>query len=98
MSSLEHRLEKLEAGAGKDATSRWEVPIETRVCLTMVARHRARAEGKEQPPYTQEKILELRRQDLETVSGTGVEASLRDSIGWQSPDPDLVGPHLVCAP
>ena len=31
-------------------------------------------------------ILELRRQDLETVSSTGVEASLRDSIGWQSPE------------
>jgi hypothetical protein len=46
----------------------------------------ARAEGKEQPPYTQEKILELRRQDLEIVSGTGVEVSLRDSIGWQSPE------------
>jgi hypothetical protein len=27
----------------------------------------------------------MRRQDFETISGKGAEASLRDSIGWQTP-------------
>jgi hypothetical protein len=86
VSSLERRLEKLETGAGKGAASRWEVHIGTRVYLTVVARHQARAEGKEPPPYSQEEILELRRQDFETVAGNGAEASFRDSIGWQTPE------------
>jgi hypothetical protein len=80
------RLEKLEAGAGKGAASRWEVPIETRVYLTMVARHRARIEGEEPPEYSWEEIEEMRHQDLETVAGNGAEASLRGSIGWQTPE------------
>ncbi len=52
------------AGAGKDATSRWEVLIETHVYLTTIARQQARAEGKELPPYTQEEIEEMRRSDI----------------------------------
>jgi hypothetical protein len=52
--------------------------------LTMIARHQARREGKEPPPYTQEEIEEMRRSDIETVEGRGVEAQLRESIGWQS--------------
>ena len=85
-SSLGRRLEKLEAGAEKDTASRWEVPIETRLYLTMVARHQARAEGEEPPPYTHEEIEEMRRSDIETVEGRGTEAQLRASIGWQSPE------------
>ena len=53
MRDAKRRLEKLKAGAGKSAASRWEVPIGTRLYLTMVARYQARAEGKEPPPYTQ---------------------------------------------
>ncbi len=41
-SSLGRRLEKLEAGAERGTASRREVPIETRVYLTVVARHRAK--------------------------------------------------------
>jgi hypothetical protein len=52
----------------------------------MVACHRARIEGEEPPEYSWEEILEMRRQDLETVAGNGAEASLRDSIGWQTPE------------
>jgi hypothetical protein len=44
----------------------------------MVACHRARIEGEEPPEYSWEEILEMRRQDLETVAGNGAEASLRD--------------------
>ncbi len=86
VSSLERRLEKLETGAGKDAASRWEGPIETRVYLTTIARHQARREGKEPPPYTQEEIEEMRRSDIESVEGRGVVGWLRESTGWQSPE------------
>ncbi len=86
MRDAKKRLEKLEAGAERGTASQWEVPIETRVYLTTVARHQARKEGKEPPPYTQEEILEMRRSDIETVEGRGVEAQLRESIGWQSPE------------
>ncbi len=64
MSSLERRLERLETGAGKGTTSRWEAPIGSRAYLTMIARCQARTEGKEPPSYTQEEIEERRRQDL----------------------------------
>ena len=84
VSSLERRLERLEAGAERGTASRWEVPIETRVYLTTIARHQARAEGKEPPPYTQEEIEEMRRSDIESVEGRGTEAQLRESIGRQS--------------
>jgi hypothetical protein len=84
VSSLERRLEKLEAGAGKGAASRWEIPIATRVYLTMVARCQARMEGKEPSPYSQEEIEELRRWDLETAEGQGTQAHYRNSPGWQS--------------
>ena len=60
VSSLGRRLEKLEAGAEKDAASRGEVPIGTRVYLTTLARHQARMEDTEPPSYTQEEIEEMR--------------------------------------
>ena len=59
MSSLERRLERLEAGAGKNAASGWEVPIGTRVYLKMVERYRSRVAGEEVPPYAQEEIEEM---------------------------------------
>jgi hypothetical protein len=86
VSSLERRLERLEVGVEKGAASRWEVPIGIRLYLTMVTRCQARTEGKEPPEYSWEEILEMRRQDLETVAGNGAEASLRESTGWQSPE------------
>ena len=86
MRDVRKRLEKLEVGAGKGATSRWEVPVWTRVYLTTIARRQARAEGNEPPPYTQEEILEMRHSDIESVQGRGVVAQLRESIGWQSPE------------
>ena len=86
MRDAKRRLEKLKAGVGKSAASRWEVPIGTRLYLTMVARHQARTEGNEPLPYTQEEIEEMRRSDIQSVEGRGVEAQLRESIGWQSPE------------
>ena len=67
MSSLERRFEKLEAGAEKGTAPTWEVPIGTCVYLRRVARHQARAESKEPPPYTQEEMEKMRRSDIETV-------------------------------
>ena len=54
--------------------------------MTMIARHRARIEGEEPPPYTQEEIEERRRWDLEAAVGRGTEAHYRNSPGWQSPE------------
>ncbi len=62
------------------------MPIGTRLYLTTIARQQARRESKEPPPYAQEEIEERRRWDLETVAGNGAEASLRDSIAWQTPE------------
>ena len=50
----------------------------------MVERYRSRVAGEEVPPYAQEEIEEMRRHDLETVSGNGVRAFVRDSPGWQT--------------
>ncbi len=86
MSSLERRLEKLEAGVEKGAASRWQIPSEVLVYTKMCERYRARIEGREPPEYSWEEIEERRRQDLETVAGNGAEASLRNSIGWQTPE------------
>jgi hypothetical protein len=83
--SLERRLERLEGGVEKSA-SRWQIPFEVLVYTKMCERYRARTEGKEPTEYSWEEIEEMRRQDLETISGKGAEASLRDSIGWQIPE------------
>jgi hypothetical protein len=86
MRDAKKRLERLEAGAGEGVASRWEVPIETRLYLTRIARHQARITGEEPPPYTQEEIEEMRRSDIQSAEGRGTEARLRESIGWQSPE------------
>ena len=80
---LEDRLKRLEV-RGADATSEWIVPIEVRVHLRAVQRYHALEDGRELPPYTQEEVETLRRWDLETVSGSGVEAVFRNDPGWQS--------------
>jgi hypothetical protein len=70
--------------------SLWSVfstrPPEVLVYTKMCERRRARTEGKDPPEYTRVEIEEMRRQDLETVSGIGAEAFLRGSIGWQTPE------------
>jgi hypothetical protein len=86
VSSLERRLEKLEAGVEKKSASWWQIPPEVPVYTKMCERRRARTEGKDPPEYTRVEIEEMRRQDLETVSGIGAEAFLRGSIGWQTPE------------
>jgi hypothetical protein len=86
VSSLEHRIEKLEAGVEKKSASRWQIPPEVLVYTKMCERNRARTKGREPPEYSWEEIEEMRRQDLETVSGNGADASLRNSIGWQTPE------------
>ena len=80
---IERRLEKLEANATR-AQSEWVVPIDVRILTKAVARHQARVEGKEPPPYTQEEIEEMRRSDLEVAVGGGVVGWLREGAGWRS--------------
>ncbi len=87
--NVRKRLEKLEATAEKATSS--ELPIELRVYLKTVERYGARERGEEPPPYDQEEIEELRRDDLEAVAGHGFIQELRDSRGWQSPE----GQHIL---
>jgi hypothetical protein len=60
------------------------IPIEVRILTKAVARHQAQKEGREAPPYTQEELEEMRRDDLETVAGEGFEAQMRENAGWQT--------------
>lgn len=80
---IKQRLGELEARMETEAR-RGETPLEVGVLLKAVARHQAREEGKELPPYTQEEIEEMRRDDLEVVAGGGVVGWLRGGGGWQS--------------
>lgn len=81
MGNIDKRLEQLEATA---SGPKWEIPIEVRVHLKAVARHRARENGEELPAYSQEEIEAMREEDLEVISGGGTMAYLRSSGGWQS--------------
>ena len=81
--SLGRRLSDLEARA---SGTRWETPIEARVLLKAVVRHRARENGEELPEYSQEDIAHMHAEDLADVAGGGVEGHLRSSPGWQPPD------------
>ena len=57
----------------------------TQVYLKTLERYYARTQGKEPPEYSQEEILEMRRQDLEITDGDGgVVTYMRDSPGWQT--------------
>jgi hypothetical protein len=78
---IERRLEKLEAGV---PSAEWVIPIEVRVYCKALERYQARNDRRDSPPYSQEEIEELRRQDIETVEGQGFTAELHDSPGWQS--------------
>lgn len=78
---IERRLERLEANA---SSSEWAIPIEVRIHTKAVARHQAREDGREPPPYTQEEIEGMRREDLEVIAGGGVVGHYRESKGWES--------------
>jgi hypothetical protein len=81
--SLESRCRRLEEQTER-ANSQWEVPMYTRIYLKHIERHRARKEGHEPPPFTQEEIEYLYQEDLDAASGEGVVAFYRESLGWQS--------------
>ncbi len=83
--SLKGRLGRLEAEQSKAAgeevgASYWSAMV---LCKT-VERHHAGLRGEKPPPYSQEEIEELRRQDEETLAG-GLEELRRDP-GWQTPE------------
>lgn len=81
---LVERLEQLEDQQGR--TAPWQVPPTVLVLLKAIERERARKDGTELPPYTQEELEELRRQDLETVADRGAVGTYRDTAGWQNPE------------
>ncbi len=81
MGSIDRRLERLEARA---SVPKWEIPIEVRICLKAVARHRAHERSEELPAYSQEEVEAMRREDFEVACSGGVVGILRDSTGWQS--------------
>jgi hypothetical protein len=81
--SVHKRLEKLEA-QGSDADSKWVIPMEVCILAKAVERHQVRNYGREPPPYAQEEIEEMRRDDLEVAAGGGVVGWLREGGGWQS--------------
>ena len=86
--SLRRRLEHLEGQAEKGSAPH-EDGESYRLAMVLckhVERHQARIAGEDPPPYTPEEIEEMRRLDMESVEGRGVEAQLRESIGWQSPE------------
>ncbi|HVF01995.1 MAG TPA: hypothetical protein VNA27_11780 [Rubrobacteraceae bacterium] len=76
--SVHKRLEKLEAQAS-DADSQWVILIEVPILAKAVERHQARNDGREPPPYAQEKIEEMRRYDLEIEAGGGVVGQFREA-------------------
>jgi hypothetical protein len=80
---IRRRLGELEVRVETEAR-RGETPPEVDVLLKAIARHQARVEGKEPPPYTQEEIEKMRRDDLEVIAGGGVVGVFRESRGWLS--------------
>ena len=81
--SLERRLSDLEA---RSSGAEWEIPIEVRIHLRAVDRHRARENGEETPAYSREELEKMHRDDLDEAAGGGVVGILRDGPGWQSPE------------
>lgn len=80
---MERRLSDLEARASR-TDPRQQSPIEVRVLLKAVARHKARERGEDPPPaYTPEELEEMYAEDLDTVAGAGVVGELRASGGWE---------------
>ncbi len=81
--SLERRLSNLEA---RSLVSGWETPVEVRIYLKVLARHRAREDGDDPPAYAPDELAALHAEDLDNASGGGVVGTLRDSGGWESPE------------
>ncbi len=84
MGAARRRLERLEAVWG--AETPYEVPVEVRIYLKVLARHRAREDDEEPPTYAPDELAALHAEDLAIVSGGGVVGTLRDSGGWESPE------------
>ena len=80
--NMKRRLGALETGS---TNPEWVTPIEFLVLTKSVERYQALRDGKEPPAYSREEVAALREWDLETVEGRGVEARLRDSLGWRTP-------------
>ncbi len=78
------RLERLEAARG--AGTPYEVPVEVRIYLKAVQRHRAHEDGDDPPAYAPDELAALHAEDLDNASGGGVVGTLRDSGGWESPE------------
>jgi hypothetical protein len=87
--NLESRLQRLEEQTEK-ANSQWEVPMYTRIYLKHIERHRARKEGHEPPPFTQEEIEYLYQEDLQEAAGEGTTAHYRASPGWQTEEAEAL--------
>ena len=81
--SIKRRLGELEDQMETEARHGTTSP-EASVFLKAIARDQARREGKRPPPYTQEEIEEMRKEDLEIAAGGGVVGWLREGGGWQT--------------
>lgn len=77
--SLERRLNNLEARA---SGTKWEIPLEVRIHLKAVDRHRARERGEQPPAYSPEEIEHMHSEDLAEAAGGGMLGKLRDDAGW----------------
>lgn len=84
MASLRERLRRLEARAAALQPKR--IPVVISVLLKAIERRRADLRGEEPPPYSQEELEDMHREDLEIVAGGGVVGYLRKSGGWDSPE------------
>ena len=82
---LERRLSNLEARSSRE-NPQGNVPMGVLIHLKAVARLLARERGEEPPPYTQEEVEELHRDDLAEAAGGGVIGHFRNSLGWRSPE------------
>jgi hypothetical protein len=69
-------LEKQVIKLGEEQGSSYQAAM---VLCKAAERNSAREKGREPPPYSQEEIEAMRRWDLETTEGRGIEARLRDS-------------------
>ena len=83
MCSLKRRLAGLES---RSSGAEWDIPIEVRIHLKAVERHRARERGEEPPAYSREELEQMHRDDLAEAAGGGVVGILRDGPGWRSPE------------
>ncbi len=89
MGDIERRLQRLEGAGGGTP----EIPVEVRIYLRAIERHRARENGEEPPAYAPDELAALHAEDLDNASGGGAVGPLRESGGWESPEGRA---HLDC--